>query len=175
MPVQKGINLSRSLCFQSTALCLSLCSSSVQLSISIYSAVSSGADEGRLKAIQKSVLSSANLFVPKESPKPNKIPVLFQKHQMGAAVETNSDLKRLNFIKSYSIFALDKTYSIASNLYTTGKGYAPSSLEPRIKAVEEKVTEVGSPLVSKLQDRSDTVLHTLDSKVSLCGLLRCVV
>lgn len=94
---------------------------------------------------------------------------------MGAAVETNSDLKRLNFIKSYSIFALDKTYSIASNLYTTGKGYAPSSLEPRIKAVEEKVTEVGSPLVSKLQDRSDTVLHTLDSKVSLCGLLRCVV
>lgn len=84
---------------------------------------------------------------------------------MGAAVETNSDLKRLNFIKAYSTFALDKTYSIASNLYVTGKGYAPSSLEPRIKAVEEKVTEVSSPLVSKLQDRSENVLYTLDSKV----------
>lgn len=87
---------------------------------------------------------------------------------MGAAVENSNDLKRLNFIKSYSIFALDKTYSIASNIYTTGKGYAPASLEPRIKAVEEKVTEVSSPLVSKLQDRSENALQTLDSKASPC-------
>lgn len=83
---------------------------------------------------------------------------------MGAEVG-NGDLKRLGFIRSYSSYALDKTYSLASEVYATGKHYLPGSLEPRIKAVEEKVTEVGSPLVSKLQDRSDFVLHTLDSKV----------
>ena len=91
------------------------------------------------------------------------------------AVQTNSnDLKRLGFIRSYSSYAFDKTYSLASNVYSTGKHYAPASLEPHIKAAEEKVTELGSPLVSKLQDRSDFVLHTLDSKVSAGGLSTCL-
>jgi hypothetical protein len=85
---------------------------------------------------------------------------------MGTEAQTG-ELKRLDFVKSYSSQVLDYTYSLASQLYTTGKGYAPASLEPRIKAVEEKVTEVGSPFVSKLQDRGDMVLHTLDSKVCL--------
>lgn len=83
---------------------------------------------------------------------------------MGAEAHSG-DLKRLDFIRSYSSYALDKTYSLASNVYCTGKHYAPASLEPRIKFMEEKVTEYSSPLVSKLQDRSDFVLHTVDSKV----------
>jgi hypothetical protein len=83
---------------------------------------------------------------------------------MGAETQTG-ELKRLDFVKSYSSQVLDYTYNLASSLYTTGKHYAPASFEPRIKAVEEKVTEVGSPFVSKLQDRGDLVLHTLDSKV----------
>lgn len=83
---------------------------------------------------------------------------------MGAEAHSG-DLKRLHFIRSYSSYALDKTYSLASNVYCTGKHYAPASLEPHIKTMEEKVTSVGSPLVSQLQDRSDFVLHTLDSKV----------
>lgn len=87
---------------------------------------------------------------------------------MGAEAGTG-DLKRLDFIRSYSSYALDKTYSLATNVYDTGKQYAPESLKPRIKAMEEKVTEMGSPLVSKLQDRSDFVLHTLDSKARPCS------
>ncbi len=93
---------------------------------------------------------------------------------MGAEAHTG-DLKRLDFIRSYSSYALDKTYGLASNVYDTGKQYAPASLKPRIKAMEEKVTEVGSPLVSKLQDRSDFVLHTLDGKARPARACSCLL
>ncbi|KAK9816682.1 hypothetical protein WJX72_003614 [[Myrmecia] bisecta] len=85
---------------------------------------------------------------------------------MGAQPVTSSpDLKRLAFVRSYSGYYWDKGYGLASSVYTTGKSYVPDRLNGSIKAVEETVSEYGTPLVVAVQDKSDQVLHIVDSKV----------
>lgn len=74
-------------------------------------------------------------------------------------------LKRLGFVRDYSGYYWTKSSGLASHLYTSGKQYAPASLQPRIKTVEDKVSEYSHPAFVTIQDKSDSVLHVLDAKV----------
>ena len=74
-------------------------------------------------------------------------------------------LKRLGFVRDYSGYYWTKSSSLASQLYNSGKQYAPASVQPRIKAVEDKLSEYSHPAFVTLQDKSDSVLHVLDGKV----------
>ena len=76
-------------------------------------------------------------------------------------------LKRLGFVRDYSGYYWSKSSGLASNAYNSGKQYAPASFQPRIKAVEDKVSEYSHPAFVTLQDKSDSVLHVLDSKVGI--------
>jgi hypothetical protein len=75
------------------------------------------------------------------------------------------DLKRLGFLRSYSGYYWNKGYHIASSVYNTGRAYAPGLLNGSLRVVEDKVSELGTPLLSAVQDRSDKVLRTIDGKV----------
>ncbi len=87
---------------------------------------------------------------------------------MGAEPVNNAsgaDLKRLAFIRSYSDYYFQKGYGLASSVYSTGKSYAPDRFHGSIAAVEQTVSEYGTPLVTAVQDKSDQVLQIVDSKV----------
>nr|ARQ20716.1 oil globule protein [Lobosphaera incisa] len=87
---------------------------------------------------------------------------------MGAEPVNNAsgaDLKRLAFVRSYSDYYFQKGYGLASSVYSTGKSYAPDRFHGSIAAVEQTVSEYGTPLVTAVQDKSDQVLHLVDSKV----------
>jgi hypothetical protein len=85
---------------------------------------------------------------------------------MGAeATSSASDLKRLEFLRTYTGYFVGKGYDLAFTLYSNGKSYAPARIEPAVKAVEDKVTEYGTPLVNIVQDQSESILKTLDTKV----------
>lgn len=81
------------------------------------------------------------------------------------ATKTGPGLKRLGFVRDYSGFYWNKSSGLASQLYANSKHYAPASVQPRIKAVEDKVSEYSYPAFTTLQDRSDSVLRVLDSQV----------
>ena len=49
-------------------------------------------------------------------------------------------LKRLGFVRDYSGYYWSKSSGLASQLYNGSKQYAPASLQPHIKTVEDKVS-----------------------------------
>ena len=57
---------------------------------------------------------------------------------------------------------------IASNVYATLKQYAPKSALPTLNNLEETVSSYSYPAMAKLQDRSDSVLKSLDGQVRPC-------
>ena len=83
-----------------------------------------------------------------------------------SSAQSSYSLKRLGFVRDYSGFYWSKGSGLASQLYNSSKKYAPASMQPRIKAVEDKVSEYSHPALVTVQDKSDSVLHVLDSKVS---------
>ena len=58
-----------------------------------------------------------------------------------------------------------------AQVYSSSRAFVPSALHSSVRVVENKVTELGSPLISAVQNRSEQVLTSLDRKVSL--LLAC--
>ena len=75
--------------------------------------------------------------------------------------------KRLGFVSEYTTFAWTKSTDIASGMYDYSKGFMPKSLGPTMEHWEKKVSEIGSPLLAKLHDNSDYMLHAVDDTVGL--------
>lgn len=73
--------------------------------------------------------------------------------------------KRLGFVSDYTSFAWGKSTGIASGVYGYSKGFVPKSLNPTMEYWEKKVSEIGSPVLAKLHDNSDYVLHVVDDTV----------
>ncbi|CAK0763214.1 hypothetical protein CVIRNUC_003035 [Coccomyxa viridis] len=73
--------------------------------------------------------------------------------------------KRLGFVSDYTTFAWTKSTDIASGVYDYSKGFMPKSLSPTVEHWEKKVSEIGSPLLAKLHDNSDYMLHAVDDTV----------
>jgi hypothetical protein len=78
-------------------------------------------------------------------------------------------LKRLDFIRAYSEYYWAKANTIAAALYANSRALCPPVLDARLRAVEDKVHELGSPLLAAVQSRSEQVLTSLDRKVRAGG------
>ena len=74
--------------------------------------------------------------------------------------------KRLGFVSDYSTLAWNKSTGVASGVYGYSKGFVPKSLNPTVEFWEKKVSEIGSPVLAKLHDNSDYVLHAVDNTVN---------
>ena len=74
-------------------------------------------------------------------------------------------LKRLDFIRAYSEYYWVKAHTVAAALYGHSRALCPASLDGGLRAVEGKVSELGSPLLAAVQSRSEQVLTSLDRKV----------
>ena len=74
--------------------------------------------------------------------------------------------KRLGFVSDYSTLAWNKSTGVASGVYGYSKGFVPKSLNPTVDYWEKKVSEIGSPVLAKLHDNSDYVLHAVDNTVT---------
>lgn len=80
-------------------------------------------------------------------------------------VSESSDLKYFGGMQSKGGQAANYTTDVAGKLYTSAKQYIPESVQPHVKAVEDKVSEYGSPVLTTLQDKGGNVLQFADSKV----------
>ncbi len=80
-------------------------------------------------------------------------------------VSESSDLKYFGTVQSKTGQAANYTTDVAGKLYTSAKQYIPDSVQPHVKAVEDKVSEYGSPALTTLQDKSGKFLQIADSKV----------
>ena len=95
-------------------------------------------------------------------------------------VSESSDLKYFGGVQSKTGQAANYTTDVAGKLYTTAKQYIPESVQPTVKAVEDKVSEYGSPVLTTLQDQGGKFLQVADSKVrsqplaSICVLMCCI-
>ena len=78
--------------------------------------------------------------------------------------------KRLGFVSDYSTVAWNKSTGVASGVYGYSKGFVPKSLNPTVEFWEKKASEIGSPVLAKLHDNSDYVLHAVDNTVNTCRL-----
>ena len=74
-------------------------------------------------------------------------------------------LKRLDFVRAYSEYYWTKANSIVATVYSNSRALVPSALDSSIRAVEDKVSEIGTPLLTAVQTRSEQVLTSLDRKV----------
>lgn len=73
----------------------------------------------------------------------------------------NTGLKKLSFVPEN----ITKGYTIASNVYTTAKSYVPAPLQTHLSRVEETVTAVSAPYISKAQDKGTELLKAVDERV----------
>ena len=53
-----------------------------------------------------------------------------------------------------------------AQVYSSSRAFVPSALHSSVRVVENKVSELGSPLITAVQTRSEQVLTSLDRKVS---------
>lgn len=82
-----------------------------------------------------------------------------------AAEKKMNGYKRLGFVSDYTTFAWTKSTGVASDVYGYSKGFVPKQLNSTVEFWEKKVTEIGSPVLTKLHDNSDYVLHLADDTV----------
>ena len=54
--------------------------------------------------------------------------------------------------------------SMAAAAYASSRALMPAALEGSLRAVEDKVSELGQPLLAAVQTRSEQVLTSLDRK-----------
>ena len=60
---------------------------------------------------------------------------------------------------------MHKTYSLASSVYGTGRGLAPTRLDGKVRAVEDRLLGLTTPVVEAVQGVGDRVLVNLDAGV----------
>jgi hypothetical protein len=72
------------------------------------------------------------------------------------------NLKKLAFVPEYG----SKGYSMATNVYSTTKEKLPASLKAKVDQIEETVTEVSAPYITKAQDKGTEILKIVDNQVS---------
>ena len=51
-------------------------------------------------------------------------------------------------------------------VYTSSRSFVPSALNSSVRVVENKVSELSTPLLAAVQTRSEQVLTSLDRKVN---------
>ena len=86
-------------------------------------------------------------------------------------VSESSDLKYLGAVQSKTGQVANYTTDTAGKIYTTLKQAVPQSAQPHVKTMEDKVSELGSPVLTTLQDNSSKLFQIADSKVRLLTLL----
>ena len=57
-------------------------------------------------------------------------------------------------------------------VYPSSRSFVPSALNSSVRVVENKVSELGTPLLAAVQTRSEQVLTSLDRKVACPPALR---
>jgi hypothetical protein len=77
----------------------------------------------------------------------------------------SADLKRLNWVQELGAKGLET----AAALYARGKETLPTPVATRVVAVEQRASELASPLVTAATDASGRVLTTIDNRVSCDG------
>ena len=93
---------------------------------------------------------------------------------MGAEpVNTQPDLRRLEFVKSYSESIFGSTFKLADSIYRTTRAHAPlpGFVDVRVKQAENKFSEFSVPALNFVQDRATQLLTVVDCKVRSCALL----
>ena len=58
-------------------------------------------------------------------------------------------------------------------VYTSSRSFVPSALNSSVRVVENKVSELSTPLLAAVQTRSEQVLTSLDRKVIPSRLSGC--
>lgn len=76
-------------------------------------------------------------------------------------VTGENGLKRLAFVPDVA----EKAAHTAASVYNTSKTYVPANLKPRLESVEERVSNLSAPYVTKAQDAGSELLKAMDSKV----------
>ncbi len=73
-----------------------------------------------------------------------------------------ADLKRLHWVQELGAKGLET----AAALYAKGKETLPGPVVTRVVAVEQRASELASPLVTAATDASGRVLTNIDNRVS---------
>lgn len=74
-----------------------------------------------------------------------------------------TDYKYLGFVPKYVATA----WGVADNVYSKARSYTPGFADPYVKTAEDNFAKFSAPVVTKVQDLGDRVLHTFDNQVRL--------
>lgn len=80
---------------------------------------------------------------------------------------TQDDMKHLEFLRVYGQYYCTKV----AYAYNSSCAFLPNSCRTGLRSIENKVTNISAPLLTGLQQGSERVLWSLDSKVCLRSLL----
>lgn len=72
-------------------------------------------------------------------------------------------LKHLAFVPN----AIGRAYGLADSVYAKAKSFTPASLDPYVKTVETNVAKLSAPVVTRVTDLGDRVLHTVDDQARI--------
>lgn len=87
----------------------------------------------------------------------------------------DAGLKHLNFIASTATTAATTAGSVANTVYTTTKGFVPSSLLPTVNKLEDTAVSYAAPVIATAQDTGLGLLkhadHTVEAAVNTASNL----
>lgn len=75
--------------------------------------------------------------------------------------QTNDDMKHLEFVRAYGQYYCTKV----AYAYSSSCAVLPASCRTGLRNLENKVTTLSAPIINGLQQSSERVLWSLDSKV----------
>ncbi len=76
-----------------------------------------------------------------------------------------SNLKRLDFVRSYSGAAMNKANDLGSVSYSKTKQLLPGNLQAQFEQLMTKLGSTASPMLAKVSDTSGQVLSVVDHQV----------
>ena len=77
--------------------------------------------------------------------------------------QSHDDMKHLEFLRAYGQYYCTKV----AYAYNSSCAFLPNSCRTGLRSIESKVTNISAPLLTGLQQGSERVLWSLDSKVGL--------
>lgn len=76
--------------------------------------------------------------------------------------QPHDDMKHLEFLRAYGQYYCTKV----AYAYNSSTAFLPNSCRTGLRSIENKVTNISAPLLTGLQQGSERVLWSLDSKVT---------